>query len=402
MNIDLFSDEVIVYIFKFLHVKDLISVSETTKRFNILSKERSIWKSIFERSFGTYKTINYCEKFKKYVDYTSKNKIASSDYWDGFINRKRDVILCYNMNNVNTKVFRFGNAEQISVGDNHIAVIKTNGELYTWGFGKHGPLGHGNEKDLLDTPTKVNLKGKIKQVDCVIDMTAALTDSGDIYIWGYNGFTKIGTSSLCITKPHPLKHKRKFKYISLGNTFLAAVSIKGDLYMWGKGSFCLQNLLLKNYKPSKASKIKVYDGKIRERIKQVSCGSKHVLILTHSNKLFAFGSNNYHQLGLKCDYCITPEKLTISETHRIKQISCGDSHSSFLTWSGKLFLWGSNRSYQLGLDKDVQEIIFPSNIFGDKVIHAECKGNKTGVIKNDFQIHIFGTGVKPFHRIDQC
>lgn len=48
--------------------------------------------------------------------------------------------------------------KKVSCGSRHTAAITQEGHLYTWGFGRWGQLGHGNEWT-LDTPTRVESLG---------------------------------------------------------------------------------------------------------------------------------------------------------------------------------------------------------------------------------------------------
>lgn len=48
---------------------------------------------------------------------------------------------------------------QISCGSNHNLAITESGNLYTWGYGDMGALGHGEEKDDF-RPRKMKMKGE--------------------------------------------------------------------------------------------------------------------------------------------------------------------------------------------------------------------------------------------------
>lgn len=73
----------------------------------------------------------------------------------------------------------------ISCGDQHIAVVSDTGGLYTWGKGAFGRLGHGSEDD-LPTPCFVKSLSRcnIVRVSCGFAFTAAVTNEGELYTWG--------------------------------------------------------------------------------------------------------------------------------------------------------------------------------------------------------------------------
>ncbi|KAK8455172.1 hypothetical protein SEVIR_4G096600v4 [Setaria viridis] len=65
--------------------------------------------------------------------------------------------------------------EEIACGSHHIAALTSKAEVYTWGWGANGRLGHGDSVD-RNTPTIVEvLKDKqVKSVVCGADFTAAV------------------------------------------------------------------------------------------------------------------------------------------------------------------------------------------------------------------------------------
>ena len=72
----------------------------------------------------------------------------------------------------------------ISAGDNFSGVVTENGDVYTWGFGNEGELGHGDKSDQF-LPRKIaNLKKKIKSISCGGAHTALLTQEGKLLMVG--------------------------------------------------------------------------------------------------------------------------------------------------------------------------------------------------------------------------
>lgn len=58
------------------------------------------------------------------------------------------------------------------------------GEVYTWGFGNEGQLGHGDKSDQF-LPRKVaNLGQKVKNIVCGGAHTALLTNEGKLLMVG--------------------------------------------------------------------------------------------------------------------------------------------------------------------------------------------------------------------------
>ena len=88
-------------------------------------------------------------------------------------------------------------ATMVSSGTRHTAVCTEDGHMYTFGWGEHGQLGHG-DKENKTSPALI-------QVQCGSTHTMALTPSGYLFTWVYgeNGQLGRGNSKLldCISIP---------------------------------------------------------------------------------------------------------------------------------------------------------------------------------------------------------
>lgn len=74
---------------------------------------------------------------------------------------------------------------QIACGSGHTVVLTTDGEVYTWGRGDDGRLGHGDNGWKYVPRITQSLAGQIVvQVTCGSYHTAAVTGNGDLYTWG--------------------------------------------------------------------------------------------------------------------------------------------------------------------------------------------------------------------------
>jgi E3 ubiquitin-protein ligase HERC2 len=97
----------------------------------------------------------------------------------------------------------------IACGSAHSAAITSQGELYTWGLGEYGRLGHGDNQTLLKPKLVQKLVGqRVIQVACGSRdaQTLCLTEEGTVFSWGDGDFGKLGRggSDGC-TVPQPIE-----------------------------------------------------------------------------------------------------------------------------------------------------------------------------------------------------
>jgi alpha-tubulin suppressor-like RCC1 family protein len=91
---------------------------------------------------------------------------------------------------------------------------------------------------------------------------------------------------------------------------------------------------------------------------QAAAGTDQSLVLTSSGQVFAFGSNRYGQLGVaeglgQLGGVDTPQLVTIAAADGpVTQVAAGDQTSYALTSTGQVFAWGSNEYGQLGTSID--------------------------------------------------
>ena len=80
-------------------------------------------------------------------------------------------------------------------GHLHSAITTEDGRLFTWGDGLQGRLGHGDEDPKL-APTQVPTEAfggwPVVLVDCGRDHTLCVDADGEVWSWGYGGWGRLG------------------------------------------------------------------------------------------------------------------------------------------------------------------------------------------------------------------
>jgi alpha-tubulin suppressor-like RCC1 family protein len=144
--------------------------------------------------------------------------------------------------NVSTPVTTFAggtNWKQVSAANAHTAAIKTDGTLWTWGLGTFGRLGNASTTN-VSTPVTTFAGGtNWKQVTCGGYHTAAIKTDGTLWSWGYGSYGRLGNASTTNTNVSTpvttFAGGTNWKQVSSGGAHTAAIKTDGTLWTWGVG-----------------------------------------------------------------------------------------------------------------------------------------------------------------------
>ncbi|GLE11616.1 hypothetical protein PINS_up024146 [Pythium insidiosum] len=270
----------------------------------------------------------------------------------------------------------------VDCGDDHIVAITEQGYLLTWGDGRMGQLGHGLRRSRR-TPRLVQslLHKRIVQVACGARHTFALAEDGDVYSWGYGKGGALGHSTSATAGPErprkadddddgdsiaspsgvadvvasplevlTLKH-RGVARIACGDMHTAIVLTNGALLTCGwadQGRLGRPCGSASEYS-SCFARVDLKHGRL---CTFVACGGAHTLVLTDCKSLLAFGSNTSGQLGvgdLRCRAAPTLVAYFDASHATLTGVAAGQRHSFAITQDTRLFAWGSDEFGQCGL-----------------------------------------------------
>lgn len=84
----------------------------------------------------------------------------------------------------------------------HFSILRTDGTVLTWGSNAYGEIGNGLIQNTIPTytltpltPTFTGLNGKIIMISNGYNHSAALSDSGQLYLWGSNEYHQLGIAN---------------------------------------------------------------------------------------------------------------------------------------------------------------------------------------------------------------
>uniref|UniRef100_A0A6P7FTJ3 HECT-type E3 ubiquitin transferase n=1 Tax=Diabrotica virgifera virgifera TaxID=50390 RepID=A0A6P7FTJ3_DIAVI len=222
----------------------------------------------------------------------------------------------------------------IACGSSHSAAITSSGELFSWGLGEYGRLGHGDNVTQLKPKLVKTLVGhRIVQVACGSRdaQTLALSDEGLVFSWGDGDFGKLGRGgSEGCNVPHNIERLNTLGVIQIecGAQFSLALTKAGDIWTWGKGDY----FRLGHGTDQHVRKPTVIDTLRDKKIIHVAVGALHCLAVTESGQVFAWGDNDHGQQGNGTTVVNRKPALVhgLEDVH-INRVACGSSHS--IAWT---------------------------------------------------------------------
>lgn len=216
-------------------------------------------------------------------------------------------------------------------------------------------------------------------VDLGSEHSAAITENGDLYMWGNNSYGQLGDGTT-ITRDKPTKIMGNVKSISLGHWHSAVITEDGDLYMWGDNNF--------GQLGDGTNTNRISPTLIMSNVKTVSLGYWHSSAITEDGDLYTWGRNTNGQLGNKST---TDSSIPVKIMSNVADVSLGGFHSSAITNSGELYTWGNNMQGQLGLGTEVDSNI-PVKIM-DNARSVSCSYQLTAVIDKNDNLYMCGLDV---------
>jgi alpha-tubulin suppressor-like RCC1 family protein len=233
--------------------------------------------------------------------------------------------------------------------------VQSNGTLWAWGSNSYGQLGTGaasGNGQYSASPTQVgNLQNWLK-VSAGYCHSLAIKNDGTLWAWGYNGYGSLGVGDIT-NRSSPIQVGSLKTWASIkANPALGyvgsslATKTDGTLWAWGANNYGQLGLgdVVSRSSPSQVGALTNWA--------QVSAGGGSIVGVKKDGTLWAWGRNNWGALGIGATGRLS-SPVQVGSLTNWSQVSVGgyrdDAFTLALKTDGTLWGWGYNRVGQLGI-----------------------------------------------------
>lgn len=242
---------------------------------------------------------------------------------------------------------------QAAAGANHVLALASDSTVWAWGSdggGQVGPNGTGDPLQPQRTPVKVDGVVGAKAVAAAGNQSLALLNDGTVMAWGLNVDGELGQGTFSAGSATPTEVPGLVDVIALaaGGTgaggHVLALTSSGTVWAWGSNRS--GQLGADIAYPALATPVEVPG---IATATEVAAGSAFSLALLDDGTVVAWGANSVGQLGRGATtpaFALAP--APVAGVSGVAHLAAGLQHVLALRTDGTVVAWGGNGMGQLG------------------------------------------------------
>ena len=244
----------------------------------------------------------------------------------------------------------------ICAGQNHSLALKNDGTVLAWGSNTGGQLGDGTNTD-SSMPVQVkdsnDPSGYLTGVNAIVagsGHSLALKGDGTVWAWGDNGSGQLGNGTITSSNtPTQVDGLDGVEAIAGGSSYSLALKNDGTVWAWGSNTSGQEQRISGQLGDDEiaSSSTPVQVSGLPGGVEAIAAGGSHGLALKDDGTVWAWGDNQYGQLGNETNTS-SSTPVRVSNLGGVEAIASGLRYSLALNEDGTMWAWGSNQFGQLG------------------------------------------------------
>ena len=232
-----------------------------------------------------------------------------------------------------------------------LSFFSVNNGLWAWGNNNFGQLGINNQTN-YSSPITVGAESYWTQVSCGYKYTLSIQNNGTLWAWGDDGgYGALGLNTTT-TYSSPVQVGTLSLWESIfckaGGSSTFAIQNNGTLWAWGDNNYGQLGLgdTINRSSPTQVGDLNTWT--------TVANGSNYTLAIQNNGTLWGWGLNNFGQLGNNSNSTqsspVQIGTLSIWASVSAEGSAALTGSSLAIQSNGTLWSWGRNASGQLGLN----------------------------------------------------
>ncbi|REG34621.1 alpha-tubulin suppressor-like RCC1 family protein [Archangium gephyra] len=225
----------------------------------------------------------------------------------------------------------------------HTVALDADGTVWSWGYNASGQLGNGTTRD-RPLPAALETIDRVKFIDAGASHTVALREDGTVWAWGLNRMGQLGQPA-SVSEPTPQQVPGLTDGVAVEAGSNHSLMLREDGTVWSWGSNTTGQLGRTTPTSFDATPVRVPG---LTDVVALSAGNDNSLALREDGTVWSWGNNANGQLGRATSTRFDPLPARVPGLTGVVALSAGSGHVLALREDGSVWAWGNNQYLQLG------------------------------------------------------